>query len=70
MEQKIKGEITMKKINVLKICYWCLLFTSGFMLATVFPKWTFKPIIIMLCALGAGYIDRMIDEEKNNYGNN
>lgn len=64
----------MKKINVLKICYWCLLFTSGFMLATVFPKWTFKgftmPIIIMLCAFGAGYVDRMIDEEKNNYDNN
>ena len=38
------------------------------MLATVFPKWTLKdfiiPTIIMLCAMGAGYVDRMIDEEK------
>lgn len=38
------------------------------MLATVFPKWTFKdfiiPIMIVLCAMVAGYVDRMIDEEK------
>jgi hypothetical protein len=38
------------------------------MMATVFPKWTFKdfimPLIIMLCAMGAGYVDRMIDEKK------
>ena len=58
----------MKKINVLRICYWCLLIIAGFMMATVFPKWTFKdfimPLIIMLCAMGAGYVDRMIDEEK------
>lgn len=58
----------MKKINVLRICYWCLLLISGFMLATVFPEWTFKgfiiSIIIMPCSMGAGYVDRMIDEEK------
>lgn len=58
----------MEKINILRICYWCLLLISGFMLATVFHKWTFKdfikPTIIMLCAMGAGYVDRMIDEEK------
>lgn len=65
----------MEKINVLRFWYWCLLLISGFMLTTVFPKWTFKdfiiPLIIMLCATGAGYVDRMIDEEKkNNYGNN
>ena len=58
----------MKKINILRICYWCLLLISCFMLATVFPKWTFKdfiiPTIIMLFATGAGYVDRMIDEEK------
>lgn len=58
----------MKKINVLRICYWCLLVIACFMLATVFPEWTFKdfimPIIIVLCAMGAGYVDRMIDEEK------
>ena len=38
------------------------------MQATVFPEWTFKdfimPIIILLCAMGVGYVDRMIDEEK------
>ena len=38
------------------------------MLAIVFPKWTLKdfimPLIIVLCAMGAGYVDRMIDEEK------
>ena len=58
----------MKKINVLRICYWCLLSISSFILATVFPKWTFKdfiiPIIIVVCAMVAGYVDRMIDEEK------
>lgn len=58
----------MEKINVLRICYWCLLLISSFMLATAFPKWTFKdciiPLIIVLCAMGAGYVDRMIDEEK------
>lgn len=58
----------MKKINVLRICYWCLLLISCFMLATVFSKWTFRdfimPIIIVLCAIGAGYVDRMIDKEK------
>ena len=58
----------MKKINVLRYCYWCLLFISGFMLAIVSTKWTFKnfimPLIIILCAIGAGYIDRMIYEEK------
>lgn len=58
----------MKKINVLRICYWCLLSISCFMLAIVFPKWTLKdfimPTIIVLCAIGAGYVDRMIDEEK------
>lgn len=58
----------MEKINVLRICYWCLLLISGFMMETVFPKWTFKdfimPLIIMLCAMGAGYVNRMIDEEK------
>lgn len=53
----------MKKINVLKICYWCLLFTSGFMLGTF--KDFITPIIIMLCAFGVGYVNRMIDEEKN-----
>lgn len=58
----------MKKINVLRICCWCLLSISCFMLATVFNKCTFKdfimPLIIVLCAMGAGYVDRMIDEEK------
>lgn len=58
----------MKKINVLRICYWCLLVIACFMLAIVFPKWTLKdfimPLIIVLCAMGAGYVDRMIDEEK------
>ena len=58
----------MEKINVLRICYWCLLSISCFMLAIVFPKWTFKdfimPLIIVLCAMLAGYVDRMIDEEK------
>ena len=58
----------MKKINVLRICYWCLLSISSFMLVIVFPNWTFKdfiiPMIIMLCAMGAGYVNRMIDEEK------
>ena len=58
----------MKKINVLRICYWCLLLISCFMLAIIFPKWTFKdstmPLIIVLCSMGVGYVDRMIDEEK------
>lgn len=58
----------MEKINVLRICYWCLFSISGFILVAVFPKFTFKdfimPLIIMLCAMGAGYVDRMIDEEK------
>lgn len=58
----------MKKINILRICYWCLLLISCFILAMVFPKWTFKdfimPLIIVLCAMGAGYVNRMIDEEK------
>ena len=58
----------MKKINVLRICYWCLILFLSFMLAIVFPKWTLKdsimPLIIVLCAIGAGYVDRMIDEEK------
>ena len=58
----------MKKINILRICYCCLLLISCFMLATVFPKWTFNdfiiPTIIMLFAMGAGYVNRMIDEEK------
>ena len=38
------------------------------MMETVFPKWTFNdfimPLIIVLCAMVAGYVDRMIDEEK------
>lgn len=58
----------MKKINVLRICYWCLLLISCSMLATVFPKWIFKDFIMslitVLCAMGAGYVDRMIDEDK------
>ena len=58
----------MKKINVLRICYWCLLVIACFMLGTVFPKWTIKDfvmsIVIMLCYMAAGYIDRIIDEEK------
>lgn len=58
----------MKKINVLRICYCCLLLISSFMLATGFPEWTFKdfitPPIIILCAMSAGYVDRIIDEEK------
>jgi len=58
----------MEKINVLRICYWCLLLISSFMLTAIFPKWTFKdfimPLIIMLCTMAAGYVNRMIDEEK------
>ena len=58
----------MKKINVLRICYWCLLVIACFMLSTVFSKWTIKdfvmPTVIMLCCMVAGYIDRIIDEEK------
>ena len=58
----------MKKINVLKICYWCLLSISCLMAALVFPKWSSKNfiiiIMIILCAKGAGFVDRMIYEEK------
>ena len=58
----------MEKISVLRICYWCLLLISGFMLAIVFPKCTLKdaimPLIMTLSAMGAGYVDRIIDEEK------
>lgn len=58
----------MKRINKLRICYLVLLSIAGLMLAVVFPKWTFAdiimPILIMLCCLAAGYVNRMIDEEE------
>ena len=58
----------MKKINVLKICYWCLLSISALMMVLRFPIRTLKDfltlIIIVTCAIAAGYVNRMIDEEK------
>ena len=62
----------MKKINVLRCCYWRLVLMCGSTMATIFPEWTFKgfimPLIVMPCAMGAGYVDRMIDEEKEVVG--
>ena len=59
----------MKKTTILRICYWRLLTVASFLLAAAFPKWTFRdwiiPLIIVLCGMGAGYVDRMLDEEKN-----
>ena len=61
----------MKKINVLRICYWCLLIIAGFIIAVIFPECNFKHFVsllaIMMCCIAAGYIDRIIDEY---YGNN
>ena len=58
----------MKRKTFLRICYWCLLVIAGCLSAIVFPKWTLKdiiiPIIIMVCCIGAGYIDRIVDEIK------
>ena len=57
-----------KKINILRISYWFLLIAASFMMATVSPEYTFKvfimQLVIMICCIGAGYIDRIIDEEK------
>ena len=58
----------MTRITTLKTLQILLLIVIGCLIAFRHPEWSFKdfimPLIIMTLCTGVGYIDRMIDEEK------
>ena len=59
----------MKRTTKLKIVYWVFLFTSCIILAFYFPMNHTKDyvlaIVMSVFFILCGYIDRIIDEERN-----
>ena len=58
----------MTRTTTLKTLQILLLIVIGCLLGFRHPEWSFKdfimPLIIMTLCTGVGYIDRIIDEEK------
>ena len=58
----------MKRITKLTIVQILLACVVGVLLGICHPEWTLKdlvlPMVVLACGMVVGYIDRMIDEEK------